>query len=1184
MYLKRQELCGFKSFPDRVELEFEQGITAIVGPNGCGKTNIAEAVCWVLGEQSAHSLRGEKMEDVIFHGSRERKSLGMAEVSLTFDNSDRRLPLDYSEVTITRRLFRSGESEYFLNKIPSRLKDITELFLDTGVGVDAYSHWELSRLDLILNLPPRGRRFIFEEAAGIAKFKLRKKETLRKLEVTEQNLHRVKDIILEVKRQTGSLERQVKKVEKYQQLKAELKEIEISLIRKELLDFREKLSLRERNHRSLEDRMIDLTAQIANCEAAVEELQLSLREREEYLTKILSIIDQCNDQIGKSQSKIQLAEERIKNAGRLETDLHSIIEENEKKLLEVEAGMNHTSPEKETLEIRMIEKEEQLKKLEGQIQEYIREWKIKEEGLEIQKGKVSDLSNQLAHQRNNLHQRELEEENLLRQKQKIREQRDENYIRLEEISGRKVKLVDEIQQAEKDIIGYRREISILQEQKEHRQNSLSELEKEIMGQKLSLAGIENQIYFLQESIEDYYQRIPEIKVLLAKNQEWQGICGFLGDLIQVSQEYEPALVAALGDKSQWIITDNEVIAEKGREFFRREASGKVHFIPLDIFSRISRQYPVLPSGEGILGRIINFISCEDKYRPLIEYLLWDKVVVKEWKVAHELMVRGFQGTAITLEGESISWPGIMLVGRERILSPLSRKRGLEELTTKFQEIKESLPQLEKKREDEEQNLRGLSERLQSWQEKLYSREILLQSCKVEQQELEKNISYLNQEKERLAREEKPILTEQDQAQKQRKYFQQVIADLSREVPKEDEKLQQMQEQMRILQEKKDKLEVDLIELRVEMASGKEKLLGLEDGYRQFFQRKKEIQQELDRYRSRLQEQGEGRREWWELIKQEEQVLNHTQEDKKLQETKLREIKDRLSQEEKKLEEYQEKLKNLRKEYQEVLNQKHQEEMLKMQLEMEIGHREQRISTEFGIDIKELPELDMPVNYQELSARREDLRVRLETLGPVNLLAQEEHQELQKRYQFLTQQYSDLESAKDSLIKLIERINQTSVERFQEAFVSIKKNFQEIFTRLFGGGEADLILTEGENGEEGGVEIVAQPPGKRLQNISLLSGGERALVGIALLFAIFLWKPTPFCVLDEIDAPLDEVNIGRFVSLLKEFSQKSQFIIITHNKRTMEIADTLYGVTMEETGVSKLVAVKFTPEGKVLVGG
>lgn len=1182
MYLKRENICGFKSFPDRAELEFGSGITAIVGPNGCGKTNISDAICWVLGEQSARSLRGEKMEDIVFHGTRERKSLGMAEVSLTFDNSDCSLPLEYSEVTISRRLFRSGESEYFINKVPCRLKDITELFLDTGVGVNAYSQWEISRLDLILNSSPRDRHFIFEEAAGIMKFKLHKKETLRKLEVTEQNIARLKDIILEVKRQIGSLERQVKKVEKYQQLKAELKEVEISLVNLELTGLKEKLSFQERGFRELEKRLMELTAKISQRETALEDLQLSLRDWEERYAPNLSVIERCNSQIAESQSKIQLAEEQLRNADKIIADLHLLIQENEKKLLEVELRRNKIFQEKGLLEKESIEKELRWQKLNELAQVSLQEWEIMEKNLRTQKEEISELLNQSKEQHNNLGRWELEEVNLNRQKQKIGERQDDNLKRQEVISQRKEKLFEEISQAEEGVINCQEKISSLRVGKDELQSKISGLEKGIMEQKVLLPENENRIYFLQELMEEYYRQVPGVRVLLEGDSSREGICGVLGDVIKVPREYEPALLAALGVKVNWIITENPVDAEKGREFLRREESGKVHFVPLTIFSGIIKQSINLPSGDGILGDIISFISCEKKYRPLIEYLLPDTLVVKDWGAAGELFRQGFSGKAVTLEGESISWPGIMLVGKEKVFSSLSRKKELEELNIRFQKTKEDLQQRERQKENEEQRLKEVFSQLQSWEGKLHSQEIFLHSKKVELQELEKNVSYLNQEKEALMREEAAILAELDKAKKQKKYFEELIPELSRKEEEGNKEWQQLQEKARFSQEKKDKLNAELVELRVEKATRKEKLLRLDDQCSQISQRKDETGQELERLSIRLQVQQGEITKGEELIKKEKQILSQSQEEKKQQETKLGEMKNNLNLNKKQLEAYQEELKNMRQEYQDVLNQKHQEEMLKMQLGLEIGHREQKLIAEFGITAKDISEPVVSIDRQEFTTRGENLRARLETLGPVNLVATEEYDDLKKRYQFMTQQCSDVESAKDSLLKLIEKIDQTSVNRFQEAFVNIRKNFQEVFSRLFAGGEADLILmAEEEDG--GGVEIVAQPPGKRLQSISLLSGGERALVGIALLFGIFLWKPTPFCVLDEIDAPLDEANIGRFTNLLKEFSSKSQFIIITHSKRTMEIADTLYGVTMEESGVSKLVGVKFTPEGKVVVG-
>ncbi len=1192
MKIKKLEILGFKSFVDRAVFSFQPGITVIVGPNGCGKSNIVDAIRWCLGEQSARKLRGDGMEDVLFGGSEEKKPLGMAEVSLIFSNDDGEFPAeysDYSEIMVTRRVFRSGESEFFVNKTPCRLKDITDLFLDTGVGNRVYSIVEQGRIGEIVNCKPEDRRVLIEEAAGIMKYKVRKKEAIRKMEATRGNLLRVNDLLGELRRQVGSLKRQARKAERYQAYREEIKAIELSLAAEKCQGLMESFEQSQRSLESMQEQEVSLSARLSSEELKVEELKLKLVEEEKALKKI-------QDQHSQVQVTIQRKEDqrefRTKEGERIKNQTLRYREERDKTTLALK---------KMEEEIKALEKEEkefndelslklsELEEKEKYLAEVVEEQSTLGERIEEERANQIDLLNELAHQKNSLLNCEQKKEELERRIAGNQEERGKVTLRLKE-------LAESCQGLEENLEGLKKNRKELEEEKELLIKLISELRQKKAGieelnksiserinqNKSRLRSLEE----LEENFEGYREGVRSI--MLARKSEGKlngGIRGLVVDIIETEPRYERALEAILMDRLQYIIVEHQDEALKAIVYLKSQSAGRCTFVPLELRMPNPSRHRIaaenrLPEGaaEGVIAPILELVKIKPDYQPVGDYLLSDVLVVTDLDRALNLWKdNNGSRTLVTLEGEVVSASGVMSGGSLHSLDRgiLAKRRESKELSQSLKEGEDKVILVRKEDERLGREIVECEQRLEELKEKIYQQEIQIVDtdkdyCQVQEEQnqertrqevLEFTIEQLNSESNRLTEEI-------GQANKKKEE----LDGLKR---RKEELLESAQQDLTGFQKVVQTLSQEITELKVETTSLREQVIGVTNARKSSLQRKGELGSEYERIGEEIlrceRETGLIHSEIGGLQEDLDQLLRLNQEFQ----SSVTGERDRFAQKSAELKGREEALRELRKEYNQLQEKVGAGSLQVTELRLKLQHLEEGIEDKYQLKLRSiLAQFSGACPPQEgWEQRLEELKGKIDQLGEVNLTASREYGELESRYNFLSGQKADLESSLVSLQKAINRINHTSRKCFLETFERVNEQFKRIFPRLFEGGRAELILRENEDILESGIELIAQPPGKKLQNVNLLSGGEKALGAIALLFALLSIKPTPFCLLDEVDAPLDDSNIGRFSGLIRELSQNSQFLLITHNKKTMEMADSLHGVTMEEAGVTKLVSVK-----------
>jgi chromosome segregation protein len=1176
-------MTGFKSFSERTLLDFLARITSVVGPNGCGKSNIVDGLRWVMGEQSPRHLRGQQMEDVIFNGSESLPPTGMAEVSVILDNEDGRGPVEcgsLSEIMITRRLFRSGESEYLINKVPCRLKDITDLFLGTGVGNKAYSIVEQGRVEEIVSAKPEERRLLIEEAAGTSKYKSRKIAAERKLERTQQNLLRVTDIVREIERQIKSMELQAKKAERFKALREELKQKEVRLgslqsaqLQSEISDCAAKLA-------AAEDRLLFLISSLRAREAESESARLSLLEMEKEIGSL-------QEEVFQQKMRIQAREQEVEFGAR---DLGQLSERETKTQVELQAMREREKSlvfEIEELkksrerfvqlslfeEVSLHQGETRLAQLKTQLQEL-------QSAVDQQREELIETLNQISHLRNDGHAKEKRREEIGREaaknageetrwnasletwNQRARERSDKLAVLSEQDNATQVAIAEVAKRRrEKEQIRNERE-QIVEELKERLQESRSKW-----------ASLEA----LQKNYEGFQEGVRAIMLKRDKEEAFQGICGLVAEVIESSSDFEKALSAVLGDRLQYIIVQSHDEGIRAIDYLKRESGGRGSFIPRDV----SRwQQRALPVGEPeVVAPLLEKVTVKDGYRDVAEFLLGDVVVVQNLQAGMDLWRRnGFVNTIVTPEGEVIDPVGVVSGGSAHNLDGnlLSQRRLMKELET---------------------HLARLDEQLESELRELQALHDLIDFEAAEQASLEQNLRRLELERVGSEHESQEAAREVGRCQESLRFFTREHDDLSQALEAieqeiianrsavEREMLQKQQQEsilatnQETLSERErelERLECEVTESRVRAAALGEKKenadLNLENYQKlrgelsvQIESRDREIldlRQKKDALEVSLESarcliEGDGR-----LLADLEQALDARR-------GVYRGVAQSLGTAEGAISE-------LRTEGEAAQEEKNHYQIELSEKRLSLEHLLNGLREKYDVDVTAEPDPEGAIEtVEELNAEIKELRSRLERMGEVNLAAIGEFEELNSRYQFLDEQRRDLEKSVADLRQVIAKVNRICRLRFRESFEQINEQFQDVFSRLFHGGKARLVLTDESDYLETGVDIVAQPPGKRLQSIILLSGGEKALTAVSLLFGIFLNKPTPFCVLDEVDAPLDDANLDRFNDLVREMSHTSQFILITHNKRTMQSAQVLYGITMAEPGVSRVVSVRMS---------
>ncbi|MFA1713080.1 chromosome segregation protein SMC [Peribacillus frigoritolerans] len=1177
MFLKRLDVVGFKSFAEKISIDFVPGVTAVVGPNGSGKSNVTDAVRWVLGEQSAKSLRGAKMEDIIFSGSDTRKALNFAEVSLTLDNETNSLPIDFHEVSVTRRVYRSGESEFFINNQGCRLKDIIDLFMDSGLGREAFSIISQGKVEEILSSKAEERRVIFEEAAGVLKYKTRKRKAESKLTETQDNLNRVHDILHELEGQVEPLKIQSSLAKEFLAKKDELEQIEVALTVYEIEELYEKwenLSQELEKHNVLEQQM---AGQLQDREAHLKKLRDSLATLETSINGLQEILLNASEELEKLEGRKEVLKERKKNAAQNKSQL-------EKAIVEGEAAVKRLSLQKEreteilhalNLEVKGIsdtlhEKQKSLGLFNSDIEAVIEakksdyiEWLNKQASAKNEK---QYLLQQLAQQEHKNAKLDMENEKFLTERMDITAKKMEYSQLMDNMT----------KQLEEHVTYFRNQQNKLNAAKDTYQKQETTLYKAYQ----FLQQAKSRKELLEEMEDDYAGFFQGVKEVLKAKETLRGIEGAVAELIKVPKEFETAIETALGGAMQHVVVEREEHAREAISFLKKNRYGRATFLPLSVIKAreiSANQLSMLKSHSAFIGTGSSLIQYDDRHAAIAENLLGTVIITTDLKGANDLakmMQHRFR--FVTLEGDIVNPGGSMTGGalKQKTTSLLSRKTELEELQQKLAAMEVKTNQLEKQVKQlkvdvgvQEQTLeqtRKTGERLRLKEQTLKGelREVELQERNVNERlhlyDLDKN-SYLEEQQQKTARlEELEELLDSCKSE---------IEDLDRLISEMTEQKQSQQSSKESLAEETNELRVMLASKRGQLQNQKEKMERIELDLSKETSRLAENKDDLGLLTNEMTDSSSGEESLEDMAQQKLLDKNGAIEGITIKKQEKNELLMEV-------ETLELSLKEENRLYRGIVEVIKDEEVKLTRLDVELENRLDHLREEYTLSFegaKEQYPLMMPAD--EAQKRVKLIKLAIEELGTVNLGAIDEYARVAERYEFLLSQKEDLQQAKDTLFQVIDEMDDEMKRRFADTFYSIRKEFEQVFKALFGGGRAELKLTNPDDLLNTGVDIIAQPPGKKLQNLSLLSGGERALTAIALLFSILKVRPVPFCILDEVEAALDEANVVRFSQFLRKFSRETQFIVITHRKGTMEEADVLYGITMQESGVSKLVSVR-----------
>ena len=1179
MYLKRLELQGFKSFADKTILELRPGITTVIGPNGSGKSNISDAIRWVLGEQSMKSLRGTKSLDIIFAGTQNRKSLGFAEASLVFDNSDGALPIEFTEVTVTRKIYRSGETGYYINKTPCRLKDVLELFMDTGIGKDGYSIIGQGKIDEILSNKSEDRRHIFEEAAGIVKYRSRKEEAEKKLEHTKLNLLRINDIISEIEGNLGPLQTQSEKAKKYLNLREELKNIEVGLFVYNIEKYKENLQQIVQDIDVMQSQCNDEEGKLERVKILKEELKSSIDEITEQIENMSNLGFESQKEIEQLNSEINVAKTRITNNNENSVrftdekqEQNEKIQELKQELEQKEAKKDNLKQNKEKFEKELNEKQEELAKITEKLSAKELEIEGYKQTVEQNTDKKYELQSEINAQEINFQNYEKRQNQIKQEIQTTISELDNTRMNKEEISKGFYESENKKNKAQKSL-----EEVAKQKQEANQKIKLFESNINILSSDMRIK--ESRLKFLIETEKEKEGYIKSVKSLLKDCENikdlGKGMHGVLANIIEVPDELETAIEMCLGASLQNIVTDTEEDAKKLVEHLRKNNLGRASFLP--IASVKGKKLEKIKGNEsGVIGIASDLVKFNKKYEQIILNLLGRTVIVDNMNTAIKVAKQnGYTFRIVTKDGDLINPSGAITGGSvaKKTVNILGRGKEIEKLEKKIKNIKSKIQKLEEEKEEYEQSIEGILELSANLEKELQEIDITYATEKQKMISIDENIQKLQNRLNKLKEEQKNLETLKQESIEQKEKIQEETQKITNQNEELSKLISEFAELNKDDQKYIDDLNFDITNLKISVSSFDESESSIQ-----------EIQERINQELNNAKASIENKNNQIEQIKVENENLEKT-----IQETlnKIEEIKQKVnnssSEIEKMKQERTQKSEKLSKQEDEITSKFKIIEDLKSQLvkldvkktkvEEDINTIINKMWEEYELTPNNVEGYAKPENVALTQKRVNNIRTEIRDLGSVNVDSIEEYKNLKDRYDFMSEQRLDLENTMSKLRKVITDMTQIMKEQFREKFKIINKNFGEVFAELFGGGKASLNLEDEENILECGIEITVQPPGKKLQNMMLLSGGEKAFTAIALLFAILKINPAPFCVLDEIEAALDDVNVFRYADYLKKFTEHTQFLVITHRKGTMEAADTVYGVTMEESGISKLLSMK-----------
>ena len=1177
MRLKSLEIKGFKSFADKTVVNFDDNITGIVGPNGCGKSNIVDGIRWVIGEQKISQLRSENLESLVFNGSKTRSASGLAEVSLTFENTRNLLPTEFNTVTVTRKFYKSGESEYRLNDVQCRLKDIQNLFMDTGVSTDSYAIIALDMVDDLIKDKDNSRRRMLEQAAGISIYKTRKKEAKQKLDATEMDLARIEDLLFEINNQLKSLESQAKKAEKYHEIKKEYREVSIELAKAALEGFN--LTYKELNEQqdAETDKKVKLEGEIANEEAALEQEKLNFIEKERALQSMQQGFNELVQSVRTKENEKNLSAQRLEYLAEKETSLLEFLQKADGQLKSIDESIAFTNSQVQDETHRLYDLNQQLQ----QYQDYVNQTKAvldeKRRTLDSLRSEYQQVQRSQFDAEKNVAVADTSIQNLQRTISQLEDERRQREDQRQRLDQERILHEKELAIKKVDLEQLQRHQEYTKDQILQTQSLLDSLRNELAVENRKLDSKKNE-HDLLKSMIDSMEGYPDSVKFLHNNHNWHHESPILSDVLYVKEEFRTALENVLEPYLSYYLVNNLHEGLQAVHLLDDNKKGKANFFLLDTFNRdgvvdVDFQHSAgTHQPEGVIPAL-SVVDVEEKYKKLAEYLLGNVFIADNEDVLQNS--NGF--VVIEKNGKYVKGKYSLTGGSVGLIEgkKIGRAKNLEKLQEEIvaqETVVEGLRATIQERHNEviafnedlrESALRETEREIQQFTNQVFSLHNKLEnlhSLQVNSQhrleelgnQMQQTQQSVEEGRRRLAEFNQQLqvissrLSEADEGYKQAEavygeasnQYNEFNLNVTRQQSKINALRQELEFKNNQLKDLKDQIESNTLQLSETVENidqSKQSLQGIEDGLLELMH-KKDVEEKA------LNEADQAYYNLRNRLSEKESELRHMVKDKEQVEHLLAAIKDKLN-----------------------------------ELKLQLAGTKERLNVEFRIHLEDIldEERSTEITVEELQEKADRMKKRLENLGEVNPTAIEAFTEMKKRYEFILDQKNDLVTAKESLLKTIEEVEATANQKFLETFHLVRDNFQKVFQTLFtSDDQCDLILETPENIAETGVDVIARPKGKRPTSLTQLSGGERTLTATALLFAIYLIKPAPFCILDEVDAPLDDANVGKFTNMIRQFSDNSQFIIVTHNKMTMSTVDVIYGVTMQEPGVSKLVSVDF----------
>jgi chromosome segregation protein len=1185
MKIKNLDVIGFKSFADNLTLQFPEGICAVVGPNGCGKSNIVDALRWVMGEQSVKQLRGQSMEDVIFSGNEKKGPLNRAEVAITLINDNGNTPEEYrhfSEIMVSRRLFRSGESGYFINKQPCRLKDVQNLLMGTGVGSKTYAIIEQGRIGTLIDAGPEERRFFIEEAAGITRYKSRKKEALQKIQRTQQNLLRIHDVIVEVKRQINSLKRQARKAERYRAYEKQIEDLEIKLTGYQyeavLADMQETDSLLA----SLRDTDFQHEAELAKLDAAMEQVKQERAAKHQRISEEKAQTYHLQRLMDRLEGDMEHNKKDLERLAREIEQLRAEVKEIEHKGQETIRECRGLEQQKDGLQ-QDIQKIEATLHQEATVERSLKEQLAKRtQDLETTKAQLINLLSRKATYQNILDNASHLRENLAKRLDHLEKEKGQTERELAELTKESGKTEEHHRTLQQSLNVTGEALATLEKRLGENRQALNHQVRKVQSAEAQRQKVRSRYGALKKMDENYEWFKEGVQVIMREwksgNLDEAGICGLVADVIETAPSYEEAVEAALGETLQYVIVKNQQGAVKAIDYLQTHAAGRGGFIPMEAVRPLEDASNRTHPQEHDL--LIHHMDIRKEYEAFVQVLLGHVTVAPDLEQAvRQWDKQRSPQTIVTPQGDRICPQGAVTGGsvesdRSGILA---KKKELKDLAAQISHLESAVAVAKAKQKELETEAVALETEVQKARQAQTQKSQQLVELERQLYRLQERLKHTHRHLEILDLEAQQIAGERTDAEQELSKYEEVLTNLAKEVEAEESIMDRTKADLERISEKMEAVHETVVELKLKSTALRAEYDSAMNTLRRLTDFQHDWQEKLARLEHGVKQREEDRIATERALERDQAKMDDLY-------AELERMRERLAQSEAEyqaiegaLQESDQALAQVRTKQQETLQKIQQLELAQSERRMTRDHLIGRIQERYHQDIKALAREHVMEDFspEETERALAACRERMARLGDVNLTAIQEYETLGERYRLLTEQRDDLIGAIEALHRVIRKINRVSLKQFMKTFKAVNEKLQEVFPKLFEGGAADLALTEPKRPLESGVSFLIRPPGKRLTRMSLLSGGEKALAAIALIFSLFLIKPTAFCVLDEIDAPLDEVNVSRFARLLGEIGKQSQVIMVTHNKQTMEMAEALFGVTMEEKGISKLVSLNLT---------